>query len=114
MADDRRELFSYFQSSPPHFFFVYLQFTMGATGKKVKGRYTFVYVYEDGEWKINHHHSSVLPEGIVTAEPITEKEMSSARATSHECHGLHFIAPCSIDYDAATYASTLATLLRAS
>jgi len=75
VADDRRELFSYFQSSPPHFFFVYLQFTMGATGKKVKGRYTFVYVYEDGEWKINHHHSSVLPEGIVTAEPITEKEV---------------------------------------
>jgi hypothetical protein len=48
---------------------------MGATGKKVKGRYTFVYVYEDGEWKINHHHSSVLPEGIVTAEPITEKQV---------------------------------------
>jgi hypothetical protein len=52
-----------------------LQFTMGATGKKVKGRYTFVYVYEDGEWKINHHHSSILPEGIVTAEPITEEEV---------------------------------------
>ena len=51
------------------------EFTMGATGKKVKGRYTFVYVYEDGEWKINHHHSSVLPEGIVTAEPISEKEV---------------------------------------
>jgi hypothetical protein len=48
---------------------------MGATGKKVKGRYTFVYVYEDGEWKINHHHSSVLPEGIVSAEPISEKEV---------------------------------------
>ena len=48
---------------------------MGATGKKVKGRYTYVYVYEDGEWKINHHHSSVLPEGIVTAQPITEKEV---------------------------------------
>lgn len=50
---------------------------MGASGKKVKGRYTFVYVYEDGEWKINHHHSSVMPEGIVTAEPITEKEVRS-------------------------------------
>jgi uncharacterized protein (TIGR02246 family) len=51
------------------------EFTMGATGKKVKGRYSFVYVYEDGEWKINHHHSSIMPEGIVTAEPITEKEV---------------------------------------
>jgi hypothetical protein len=47
---------------------------MGATGKKIKGPYTFVYVYEDGEWKINHHHSSVLPEGIVTAEPINNKK----------------------------------------
>jgi hypothetical protein len=51
------------------------EFTMGATGKKVKGRYSFVYVWEDGEWKINHHHSSVMPEGIVVAEPITEKEV---------------------------------------
>lgn len=64
-----------FNPHPPTSFSVDLQFTMGATGKKVKGRYTFVYVYEDGEWKINHHHSSVLPEGIVTAEPITEKEV---------------------------------------
>jgi uncharacterized protein (TIGR02246 family) len=53
------------------------EFTMGATGKKVKGRYSFIYVYEDGEWKISHHHSSVMPEGIVTAEPITETEVRS-------------------------------------
>ena len=26
---------------------------MGATGKKVKGRYSFIYVYEDGEWKVS-------------------------------------------------------------
>jgi uncharacterized protein (TIGR02246 family) len=51
------------------------EFTMGATGKKVRGRYSFVYVYEDNEWKINHHHSSIMPEGIVAAEPITEKEV---------------------------------------
>eukprot|EP00580_Thalassiosira_gravida_P001515 CAMPEP_0201606506 /NCGR_PEP_ID=MMETSP0492-20130828/5928_1 /ASSEMBLY_ACC=CAM_ASM_000837 /TAXON_ID=420259 /ORGANISM="Thalassiosira gravida, Strain GMp14c1" /LENGTH=590 /DNA_ID=CAMNT_0048070923 /DNA_START=17 /DNA_END=1789 /DNA_ORIENTATION=- len=53
------------------------EFTLGANGKKVKGRYSFVYVWEDNEWKINHHHSSVMPEGIVTAEPITEKEVRS-------------------------------------
>jgi len=53
------------------------EFTMGASGKKVKGRYSFVYVYEDGEWKINHHHSSIMPEGIVTAEPITKEEVRS-------------------------------------
>eukprot|EP00585_Thalassiosira_rotula_P004803 CAMPEP_0196142006 /NCGR_PEP_ID=MMETSP0910-20130528/10755_1 /TAXON_ID=49265 /ORGANISM="Thalassiosira rotula, Strain GSO102" /LENGTH=618 /DNA_ID=CAMNT_0041403247 /DNA_START=79 /DNA_END=1935 /DNA_ORIENTATION=- len=51
------------------------EFTMGATGKKVTGRYSFVYVFEGGEWKINHHHSSILPEGIVAAEPISEKEV---------------------------------------
>jgi len=49
---------------------------MGATNKKVKGRYSFVYVYEDGEWKIQHHHSSIMPEGIVSSiEPITEDEV---------------------------------------
>lgn len=48
---------------------------MGATGKKVKGRYSFVYVWEDDEWKINHHHSSIMPEGIVNAEPITPTEV---------------------------------------
>ncbi len=53
------------------------QFTMGTTGKKVKGRYSFIYVYEDGSWKIRHHHSSVMPEGIVTGEPITETGVRS-------------------------------------
>ena len=53
------------------------EFTMGATGNKVKGRYSFVYVFEDGEWKISHHHSSIMPEGIVTGEPITETEVRS-------------------------------------
>jgi uncharacterized protein (TIGR02246 family) len=41
------------------------QFTMGATGDKVKARYTYVYTFEDGEWKIAHHHSSVMPEAFL-------------------------------------------------
>jgi len=53
------------------------EFTMGASGKKVKGRYSFVYVEEDGEWKISHHHSSVMPEGIVIGEKITKDEVRS-------------------------------------
>jgi uncharacterized protein (TIGR02246 family) len=51
------------------------EFTMGVDGSKVKGRYTFVYVLEDGQWKISHHHSSVMPEGIVKATPITKDEV---------------------------------------
>merc|ERR1712157_375698 len=51
------------------------EFTMGASGKKVKGRYSFIYVKEDGEWKISHHHSSMMPEGVVSAEPITKEEV---------------------------------------
>jgi len=48
------------------------EFSMGADGSKVKARYTFVYVYEDGEWRISHHHSSVMPEGISIAAPMTK------------------------------------------
>eukprot|EP00429_Kryptoperidinium_foliaceum_P069080 CAMPEP_0176055404 /NCGR_PEP_ID=MMETSP0120_2-20121206/27583_1 /TAXON_ID=160619 /ORGANISM="Kryptoperidinium foliaceum, Strain CCMP 1326" /LENGTH=467 /DNA_ID=CAMNT_0017388899 /DNA_START=129 /DNA_END=1532 /DNA_ORIENTATION=+ len=43
------------------------EFTMGATGDKVKARYSYVYVYEGGEWKIAHHHSSVMPEALLAA-----------------------------------------------
>jgi uncharacterized protein (TIGR02246 family) len=40
------------------------EFTMRAENNtKVRARYTYVYVYEDGQWKISHHHSSVMPEG---------------------------------------------------
>jgi uncharacterized protein (TIGR02246 family) len=37
--------------------------TDAATGAKtdVKARYTFLYQFEDGQWKIEHLHSSVLP-----------------------------------------------------
>ena len=55
------------------------EFTMGADGSKVKARYSFIYAYEDGEWKISHHHSSVMPEASKAAaakkSTITEKEV---------------------------------------
>lgn len=38
-------------------------------------RYTYNYVKEDGIWKIQHHHSSVMPEGIAMGKPITDDEV---------------------------------------
>jgi len=35
----------------------------------VSARYTFVYTYKDGVWKIQHHHSSALPEGSSSVMP---------------------------------------------
>ena len=45
------------------------EFTMYADGNKVKGRYSFVYVWEDERWKISQHHSSVMPEAILVPSP---------------------------------------------
>ncbi len=44
------------------------EFTLGATNKKVKARYSFVYVYEDDQWKVLHHHSSQMPEEVISAD----------------------------------------------
>jgi hypothetical protein len=46
------------------------EFTMGTTGDKVKGRFSFVYVWEDEQWKISHHHSSVMPEAFLGPAPV--------------------------------------------
>jgi uncharacterized protein (TIGR02246 family) len=32
--------------------------------KKVSARYSFVYEYLNGQWLIEHHHSSALPESV--------------------------------------------------
>lgn len=34
-----------------------------AATREVRARYTFIYRYEDGVWKIDHLHSSAMPEG---------------------------------------------------
>ncbi len=40
--------------------------TDAATGAKndVKARYSFIYRYVDGDWKIDHLHSSAMPEAV--------------------------------------------------
>lgn len=52
------------------------EFTMGSDGSKVKARCSFVYVFEDGEWKIIHHHSSTMPEAKI-GQKITKEEVRS-------------------------------------
>jgi hypothetical protein len=57
------------------------EFVMGVDGTKVKARYSFVYVFEDGEWKISHHHSSIMPESVLgSAKKSTEEEMLEGKA----------------------------------
>jgi uncharacterized protein (TIGR02246 family) len=51
------------------------EFTMGVDGSKVKARYTYFYVKENNTWKILHHHSSIMPESIDVATPISEAEV---------------------------------------
>ena len=41
------------------------EFKKGVDGSSVRARYSFVYVFEDGEWKISHHHSSLMPEELL-------------------------------------------------
>mmetsp|Transcript_3907 Transcript_3907/g.8163 ORF Transcript_3907/g.8163 Transcript_3907/m.8163 type:complete len:159 (+) Transcript_3907:853-1329(+) len=41
------------------------EFKKGTDGSIVRARYSFVYVFEDGQWKISHHHSSLMPEELL-------------------------------------------------
>ena len=64
---------------------------------EVAARYTFIYQYRDGGWKILHHHSSSMPEGLASpmpvdahaaAEkpPIAQKPMQAARPAPAPAH----------------------------
>lgn len=53
---------------------------------EVAARYTFVYAFRNGEWKIAHHHSSAMPE-VPGAAPAPRPAMHAAAATGRKLGG---------------------------
>mmetsp|Transcript_6387 Transcript_6387/g.13314 ORF Transcript_6387/g.13314 Transcript_6387/m.13314 type:complete len:92 (+) Transcript_6387:84-359(+) len=83
---------------------------MGATGDKVKARYSFIYVFEDGQWKISHHHSSVMPEAILASapapvdeEPEPETEPVASREVEVTVSNSSVVAPSELTYSVGAY-----------
>jgi len=69
------------------------RFEMGLTGEEIMARYSFVYVYEHGEWKISHHHSSIMPEAMLDAakrlQEIEPTKPGIPNAFNHSKHRLN-------------------------
>ncbi|KAL7460064.1 LOW QUALITY PROTEIN: hypothetical protein ACHAXS_000531 [Conticribra weissflogii] len=61
---------------------------MGTTGTR---RYNFVYVFEDGEWKIAHHYSRVMPEAFL-------EDASKYTVTQEKDVTMAVDAPCYWNY----------------
>lgn len=43
----------------------------GGAVREVAARFTFVYTFRDGEWRISHHHSSAMPEPVAATTATT-------------------------------------------
>ncbi|MFM8844754.1 MAG: SgcJ/EcaC family oxidoreductase [Gammaproteobacteria bacterium] len=63
----------------------------------VRARYTYAYTYRNGAWKIQHHHSSAMPEPVTdvstphaAAKPSTHDDKSTHDThDTHDTHGTH-------------------------
>ena len=86
---------------------------MGATGDKVKARYSFIYKFEDGEWKIAHHHSSMMPEAqlATAADPSTVTILEDAEVKSLFYQWNDALATLNPDMVASRYAKNNPCLL---
>jgi uncharacterized protein (TIGR02246 family) len=53
----------------------------------VAARYTYVYSYRDGAWKIQHHHSSAMPEPVAKTPEASPAARTDAHTEAHtEAH----------------------------
>lgn len=50
------------------------------TPAELAARYTHVYAWRDGEWRILHDHSSAMPEGLVAAAPAPSQAAATPQA----------------------------------
>lgn len=56
----------------------------GGKPSNVSARYTFVYTFRDGEWRIQHHHSSAMPQ---TSTPEANNPVPSSEGSSMPSKG---------------------------
>lgn len=54
-----------------------IELTMKDKRERIRGRFSFLYTYEEGQWKIAHHHASMMPESIAVPQPITQQKVRS-------------------------------------
>jgi uncharacterized protein (TIGR02246 family) len=62
---------------------------------EVAARYTFIYQYRDGGWKILHHHSSAMPEsaGAKQADMHAAEKPANASGPEDAAHSMPAAAP---------------------